>query len=236
MERLLNQLVEKLARAYGDRLVSVILYGSAAVGDHQGRYSDINIFCALSQVTARELADSAAAFAWWRELGNPAPLLMSCREIRESADCFPIEFHDIQERRRLLHGEDVMAGVRVDDRYYRALVEHELRAKLLRLRQKAAGVLDDRTLLLRLMAGSLSTFCVLARHVLRLRGLDAPWTKRDIVERAAEALGVDARAFRTLLDLREERVKPRDIDARALLESYLEEIATVIDAAERPEN
>jgi hypothetical protein len=236
MERLLNQLVDKLAKAYGDRLVSVVLYGSAAVGDHQGRYSDINIFCVLSQVTARELADSESAFAWWRELGNPAPLLMSREEVRNSADCFPIEFHDIRERHRLLHGTDMMADVRLNDRYYRAQVEHELRAKLLRLRQKAAGILNDKTLLLRLMAGSLSTFCVLTRHALRLRGLEAPWPKRDVVERASEVLGLDARPFRTLIDLREERLKARDIDARALFESYLKEIAVVIDAVDRLEN
>ncbi len=37
MDKLLEQLVEKLQKAYGDRLVSVVLYGSAAAGDHHAR-------------------------------------------------------------------------------------------------------------------------------------------------------------------------------------------------------
>ena len=44
----------------------------------------------------------------------------------------------------MLWGEDVIASLDVDRRYYRAQVEHELRSKMLRLRQKASGVLSDR--------------------------------------------------------------------------------------------
>jgi predicted nucleotidyltransferase len=54
MERVLNQLVERLRKTYDDRLVSVVLYGSAAVGDHHGRFSDLNILCVLRLVTSRE--------------------------------------------------------------------------------------------------------------------------------------------------------------------------------------
>ena len=235
MERVLKQLIEKLTQAYGDRLVSVVLYGSAAVGDHHGRYSDINVFCVLKQVSLPELRDSESVFTWWRELGNPAPLLMSESEVHRSTDSFPIEFHDIQERHRLLHGADIVSTLAVDDTFYRAHVEHELRAKLLRLREKAAGVLGDKTLLLRLMADSVSTFCVLTRHVMRLRGMEAPWAKRDIIEQAQDKLGIDGRPFRLLIDLREEKVKPRELDASSLLDSYLKEIDAVIDSVDRLE-
>ena len=44
MERTLKELVDRLTKTYQDRLVSVILYGSAAVGDHHGRFSDLNVF------------------------------------------------------------------------------------------------------------------------------------------------------------------------------------------------
>lgn len=233
MERVLKQLIERLTRAYEERLVSVVLYGSAAVGDHHGRYSDINIFCILTAVTTRELRESEELFKWWRELGNPAPLLMSEGEVRAAADSFPIEFHDIRERHRLLHGADIVSSIEWDDRFYRAHVEHELRSKLLRLRQKAAGVLTDQRLLLRLMADSVSTFCVLTRHALRLRGVDAAWHKREVMEQAGEKLGIDPQPFRLLIDLREEKIKPRELDAAALLESYLKEIHAVIESVDR---
>ncbi len=235
MERVLNQLVERLQKAYGDRLVSVVLYGSAAVGDHHGRYSDINILCVLQQLTPRELGESESIFHWWRELGNPAPLLMSTDEVASSTDCFPIEFHDIQERHRILYGKDVVADLKIDDVFYRAQVEHELRAKLLRLRQKAAGVLSDKTLLLQLLTDSLSTFCVLARHALRLHGVPALWQKREIIQQAQEQFQIDPRPFETLLDLREEKIKPKGLNPVTLLENYMKEIQVVVDAVDRLE-
>ena len=179
-DKLLQQLVEKLVAAHGRSLVSVVLYGSAAGDDHHASYSDLNVFCVLTAVTPRELAASEPVFSWWRKEKQPAPLLMSEHEMRTSTDCFPIEFKDMLERRKVLHGADVVASLEVDEVFYRAQVEHDLRAKLLRLRQKAAGVLSNSELLIRLMADSVSTFCVLARHALRLTGEDAPWSKREI--------------------------------------------------------
>lgn len=170
MERVLEQLVDRLKKAYGDRLKSVILYGSAAAGNHHAKFSDLNVLCALREVTTRELEDSGEIVRWWREQGNPSPLLMSEEEIRDSTDCFPIEFHDIKERHRVLFGEDVTRELVIDTSFYRAQVEHDLLAKLLRLRQKAAGALADKDLMRAMLADSVSTFCVLFRHALLLHG------------------------------------------------------------------
>ncbi|MEX2263702.1 MAG: nucleotidyltransferase domain-containing protein [Bryobacteraceae bacterium] len=233
MERVLNQLLDKLKKAYGDHLVSVVLYGSAAVGDQDRRFSDINVLCVLDRVTPDELAHSDVVFRWWHKMENPAPLLMSEEEVAASADCFPIEFHDIQTQHRLLYGKDVITGLRIDDRHYRAEVEHELRSKLLRLRQKASATLVQNDLLLQLMAESVSTFCVLFRHALRLNGIDAKMVKREVIEQAREAWGLRTEAFETLLDLREGRVRTRRPEAVPLLASYLKEISVAIDAVDR---
>jgi len=229
MQRVLDQLVEKLKKTYQDRLVSLVLYGSAAVGDHHGRFSDLNVLCVLRQVTPRELAESAPVFRWWRELGNPAPLLLSSEELRRSTDCFPIEFHDIRERHRVLYGEDVAAGLAIDDSFYRAQVEHELRAKLLRLRQKAAGVLQDKDLLRSLLTDSFSTFCTLFRHALRLHGAPADFEKRKLLAQVRDSLGVDTEAFERVLELREGKVKPRELDPGALFGQYLATIQAVAE-------
>ena len=83
-------------------------------------------------------------FRWWREKGSPSPLLLTERELATSTDCFAIEFHDIKRHSRVLHGKDVITDLALDDSFYRAQVEHDLRAKLLRLRQKACGMLVRR--------------------------------------------------------------------------------------------
>ena len=40
-----------------------------------------------------------------------------------------MEFHDIKDRHTILFGEDLVASLDIDDRFYRAMVEHELRAQ-----------------------------------------------------------------------------------------------------------
>jgi len=235
MDKLLTQLIAKLRKAYGERLVSVVLYGSAAAGDHHADFSDINILCVLTEISPRELASGEDIFRWWREQGSPSPLLLTEHELATSTDCFAIEFHDIQRRHRLLHGKDVITGLPIDDSFYRAQVEHDLRAKLLRVRQKAGGMLSNPDLLRRMLLDSVSTFCVLFRHALILRGEDAPDLKRDVVERAREVFAIDAAPFEKLLDVREGRLKPRDMDPVLLLTSYLNAISQVIDVVDQIE-
>ncbi len=235
MEKLLSELVEKLQNIYGDRLLSVLLYGSAAAGDYQPKFSDLNVLCVLSRVTPQELGLAEQLFRWWRERGNPSPLLMSEAEMVRSADSFTIEFHDILRHHRLLYGRDLIAGLTVDDAAYRAQVERELRAKLFRLRQKIAGTYSDDDLVRRVLVDSVSTFCVLFRHALALCGHEVPDSKREAVAMAARHFGIDPAPFQTLLDVREERVKPGGIHPVPLSGQYLAAIEAVIEKVDRIE-
>jgi predicted nucleotidyltransferase len=233
MDKMLQNLVGRLEKTFGPSLVSVILYGSAAGGEHDGRFSDLNVLYVLEEVTSREVARAAPIVRWWRDQGFPGPLLLSREEVATSADCFPIEFYDLKARRRVLHGEDVIGQVELDGRHYRAQVEHELRAKLLRLRQKVAGALVDRKVVLDLLAESVATFTILFRHALRLAGVEAQPARRDVLARAAEVFGIDREPFDTLFDLREGRRKPRQVDPSPLFAAYLDQIGRVIAAVDR---
>jgi len=230
MDKVLLQLVERMTKTFGGRLVSIVLYGSAAGGEYDGNYSDLNVLCVLRQITVAELRDSEPVFHWWRGQNNPSPLLLSEEEVRNSTDCFPIEFHDMKERRRVLHGIDVVEPLVIDDSFYRSQVEHELRAKLLRLRQKAAGVMFDDDLLRRLMAESVTTFLMLLRHVLRLAGHDVPFARPGILEQAKAHLGIDPQPFLTLLEWRAAKHAAKSASALQLLEAYLAQIDAAVAA------
>ncbi|MCL4402763.1 MAG: hypothetical protein M1436_08900 [Acidobacteria bacterium] len=229
---MLRKLTENLRAAYGERLISIVLYGSGAAGDRHAAYSDLNILCVLDRITPAEMRASGEVFRWWRKHGNPSPLLLTEQELRSSTDAFAIEFHDIRASRRVLWGQDFFADLEVDDSFYRARVEHELRAKLLRLRQKAAGMMADEAPLRRLLVDSVSVFCVLFRHALLLQGVDPGTRKRDILARAEAAFGIDAAPVTKLLDIREGLVKPRDLHPAAVLPAYLAAISTVIEAVD----
>lgn len=233
MEKLLSQLVEKLQEAYGERLISVVLYGSAASGDYQAKFSGIDILCVFTEIAPRELEAGEEICRWWKESGKSTLLFMEEREVAESADIFAVEFTDIRGCHRLLYGKDVVSSLTIDRQCYRAQVEHDLRANLLRLRRKAAGIIAHPDLLRRLLIDSLSTFCTLFRHALALRGVDAPPKKREIMALAREHFQIASAAFETLLDIREGRIKPRAADPIALLGPYLAGVRDVIARMER---
>jgi hypothetical protein len=228
LQEKLSEMVRRLEAAFGGHLVSVVLYGSAAMDDWHEHSSDINILCVLDQLFRHELAQSEPVFRWWRQQGNPPPLLMSEEELRASTDCFPMEFHDMQEHRRLLYGKDVIQQLNVDRSFYRAQVEHELRAKQIRLRQRAAEVLSRPEQLLNLLIDSVSTFCVLGRHALILSGRQPRWKKREVVEALEQAMNIPFEGANGILTARAAGKRRPNVDALALFDKYLAEMGSLV--------
>jgi hypothetical protein len=153
---------------------------------------------------------------------------MSEEEVHNAADCFPVEYHDMKDRRKMLYGPDVIADVRIDSRFYRAQVEHELRSKLFRLRQQAAAVLSDPEKLFTLCVDSVSTFCMLARHALVLAG-HAKSDRRAVVHQLGETLQMDVSPFNILLDIREDKSGVDPGDPGELFAQYLECIRRLVE-------
>lgn len=228
MQEKLAALVLRMKAAFGDTLVSVILYGSAAAGDYHEQRSDLNILCVLTQITPHELVQSEPVFRWWRQERNPSPLLLTEEEVQSSSDSFPMEFHDIQEHRQVIFGKDVIADLVIDRSFYRAQVEHELRAKLIRLRQKATESLDDAGRLTRLMTDSVSTFCVLGRHALLLAGAPPKWKKLEIAEALEDILRRSFAATRQVLAVRAAPPAKPPQDAGAIFDGYLKEMQALV--------
>lgn len=228
LERILSELVERLKSALADRLVAVILYGSAAVGDWDKENSDLNVLCALDRISPRELLRSEPVVAWWRKQDRPPLLLLTAEEVRTSTDCFAIEFHDMKKFRRVLFGPDLIEDLIVDNRFYRAQVEHELRSKQIRLRQKAAEVLSKPERLAKLLTDSISTFCVLGRHALLLSGNEPRWKKAEVVTGLEVALGRPLPAFNEILAVRESGKPPGGAAVTSLLERYLIETDVLV--------
>lgn len=236
MEQKLSDLVQRLKASFGDRLVAAILYGSAVMDDWHEPTSDLNVLCVMDRLSTQELAQSEPVFRWWREQGNPPPLLLTAEEVRTATDCFPMEFHDMREHRRVLYGSDVIADLEIDRSFYRAQVEHELRAKQIRLRQQAAHVIANREKLLKLMTDSISTFCVLGRHALILSGNPARWKKQEIVAALENVMGRPLKAANEILAIREAGKRSTGSEAASLLGDYLADVDALVrfvDALER---
>lgn len=233
MEKLLVGLVDRLKNAYGDDLVSVVLYGSAATGEFHEKFSDLNVLCVLKTIGLEELEKGEEPVSWWRKQKQPIPLFLSREAVENSHDAFPIEFLDMQMSHRVLYGEDVIAAIEVKTHHHRRQVEHEMRSGLLRLRERYLGLQRSKKEVARLMLDSLPTFSTLFRHALILGGGAAPAKKREIFQAAASRFSISAQPFLTLLEAREGKRKLADEDIRPLFGAYLTEITRMTTAVDK---
>jgi predicted nucleotidyltransferase len=196
----LDELVTQLRAAYRERLASVVLYGSAAGGDHIPNRSDYNVLVLLESIDSTQLnlasavAASAVARAW-RAAGNPPPMTMTVEEWRRSGDIFPMEYADILERNRVLHGPPPFEGISVAPADLRLQLEQQVMGKLLQLRQGALLAGTDGKRQTDLIAASLSTMMVLFRAVLRLHGERPPGDNIATATRVGALGGFDPAPF-----------------------------------------
>src|SRR5918911_2034668 len=155
-----NHLIGDLRATHGDNLASVVLYGSAASGDFVQIESDYNLLIALERITPEDLRLAQAPMREWQRLGHPLPLYFTSRELRDAADVFPIEFHQMRRARVVLYGRDPFESLEISDENLRHQTEYELRSKLLQLRRLYIPASVSVEKLCDLMAESLTSFAV----------------------------------------------------------------------------
>jgi len=229
----LDQLVEKLKQAAGANLSSVVLYGSAAGGHYQPKHSDLNVLCTLDHLDGPALESLRPALLWWTGKGNPHILMFTMDELRCSADVFAIELLDIKARHKVLYGEDCFAGLEVPMDLHRVELEHELRTKLIRLRQAYMEVSGDSARLLALLTDSVSSFLTLFRHALIALGEPVPEHRHEVLDKLSARFQVDVSPFHVVLEIREGKRRAKEIDALAVGRTYLESVRLVADEVDR---
>ncbi len=89
MEDKLQELVDRLKQAQRERLLSVILYGSAAAGEHNEHFSDLNVLCVLTRVTPAELAGRRTDLQMVARAGQSVAALVERRRTAHVHRLFP---------------------------------------------------------------------------------------------------------------------------------------------------
>lgn len=225
----LDELVSQLRAAFGAELRAVVLYGSAAAGEHLPKKSDTNVLVLVESLDANRLLAASATAKAWSDAGNPAPLMLTTSEWQSHADVFPMEYADVLERNRTLFGE-LPANVRVDHEHLRLQLEHEAMGTLLQLRRAALAAGTDGKSQLELLESVSSTVMVILRAVLRLTKQVPPTDNVQLSEQVAALTGADATPFvRVIRHKRgESSAGIRPAEAGALLASYLTSMQALV--------
>jgi predicted nucleotidyltransferase len=232
VEKLLNELIQRLIIVCGDNLKSVILYGSHASGEHSQKNSDYNLLVVFDKVKFSELDQLKKQLKKWVRQDNPVPVLFEKSQFTESVDVFPIEFLDMKDNHKILYGEDPFVDMKVNDKHLRHEIEFELRGKLLKLKQ-GYMMADSNSDVRRLMIRSLSTFLVLFKHVLRLYGQVPPMKRIDALNALADKTGLKPDVFMVVYNIKHGDVKSLKDDPDMLMEEYIGGIEKIIEIVDK---
>ncbi len=232
-----RELAGRLSTLFGEDLISVGLYGSAARGEYRPGASDLNLLVVVRSVDAAMLRRTSTLAREWVNAGNPPPLFFSEAEWRSSADVFPIEYSDIADAHMVLHGSDPFAEVEVKWEHLRHMCEHQLKVGKLSLRERyllSAGEAEE---IGGLLTGSVSTFLTLFRAMLRLAGIRPASAPADVVRAVAGMAGFDPAPFLRVLEVRGDASSFRPSADDEVVTGYLAGVTRCsvwLDALPRP--
>lgn len=195
-----EKVAAQIANDLGENLKSVLLFGTAIRGGYALAHQEVNIMVMVEDASTRAIRPIEKPLAAWVKKGNAAPLIFGRSEWEGSTDVFPIEIEDMREAHTLVAGTDPFEGVVTNRDDLRHELEREVRGKLLQLRAQHAALAPNGGALTRLLIDSASTFFVLMRALVRLEGQTPEAKPARLVEQAAGIAGLDAGAFRWVVD------------------------------------
>lgn len=181
----------ELSSRLGERLHSVVLYGSAARDEFVDARSDINLLVLLDRIDPGALRRLSEASAQWGEKRINA-MLLEDREWTRASDAFAVEVMDMKDARVVLHGTDPVENLSIDWADARLQAERELRGRIITLHNGMVRHADQPAELGALLVAALPSFATYLRTALRLSDRPAPSTLREVIEggtRLVEASG-----------------------------------------------
>lgn len=203
-KKTLQSFVQGLKSVYPEELVSLILYGSAASGEFVDRHSNLNLLVVLKNTDLGVIKKSSKLVRKFKLINA---LFLSEDYINTSLDIFPIEFLDMQENYFLLYGKDVLKDIQIDMRNLRFQCEHELKAKLLKLKQAYLSFNNDKRLLSSLLFASFTSVLHILRNVLRIKGKKPAYLKQEVLQELASELKIDINVWEKILSAKNKKIK-----------------------------
>jgi hypothetical protein len=209
---------------YGDDLVSIILYGSAAGKDYKSGRSDINFMIVLSEKGIIDPERSFVVVKKWKKKNVAIPLFLTADYIETSTDVYPIEYLNFQRRYVLVYGRDMLKGLSFKKEDLRLQAEREIKGKSLILRSVYLESAGKKAALMNIIDHSLHAFMAIFNALLTLKDIEASEDKRSLITETCRAYGLENLIFMKLLNVRERRIKPDEKELNIIFKDYMNEI------------
>lgn len=131
----LESLKQALVDSFGDRLVAIIKYGShvSIDSDQPPQPGKIRVLIVVDQLDASHWERVSTAFENIKGRATIAPMLMTRNDLHASTDVFPITFIEMQRQYEVIHGDDVLKDLKIQQAHLRLRCEQELKNLSLRM-------------------------------------------------------------------------------------------------------
>lgn len=220
---------------YGDDLISVLMYGSAAAGEYRPGSSDINFMIVLTEDGIDHLDRVFDAVGKWRKSSAAIPLFITQGYLETSLDVFPIEYLNFRMNHVLLYGKDILEALVIKPELLRLQCERELKGKLLLLREAFVGTEGEGGRLRDVVSESLPAMVATFRALLYLKGREGRGDNASILRETCGLFGISHGVFQDLLGIREGGVKRGDRELLALFKAYVGEVRRLSNLVDQME-
>lgn len=233
MDKILNELIDNLKKIFEKRLSSVFLYGSCAVEDCSRTFPDLNLIVIIENLKADDLKKSHPFVKKFAQKGKYLPIFMDKEEWFDSCDVYAIECADIQDRHKILYGEDLVNNLGVEKSDLRFQCEQETKSLLIRLRQTYVGHAQDKKAVKEIIKLSSKTFVVIFRTILRLLDEKVPITHSSVVKLFSEkikthGIDFDYELFSKVLEFRKNKRAIQDKELDYTIEKLIDTTNSIL--------
>lgn len=232
-----EELVQPLEEALGDRLRTVLVFGSAVPylgAPEVPLLANVNLLVLVDGFDL-EVAEALRRVMAPRDNQDWAVTLAAWGELPELARVFPLEVAALRRSRCLLHGSDPLGGVHPREQSLETQVRFEVLSKRQALRnillQRAPSEPEVGEVLLDMA----QAYLPLARGLLRARGIRLEALEEVLawLQRHAGLGAAGAEALRDLQATREDRRRPASGEKRTILEAWLQAWDCLVDLPRR---
>lgn len=223
---------EEMLELHGEKIISMLIYGSATGRDFNPRSSDVNMLVIFDMLDFSELKKSLKLISRGIQQRITAPLFLTRRHLETSTDTFPIEFLEMKENHLLIYGEDVVSGLKINSKHIRLQCEQQLKGKLIRLRQAYLEIGLKKRGMEVLLKESFASLIPVFRNMLRLKGKEPPVEKEAIIGELSKEFAVDGDLFLALLRDKQNDEKIGSQNTESFFERYIEEIRKLAKASD----
>ncbi|MEA3328461.1 MAG: hypothetical protein U9Q08_01790 [Candidatus Omnitrophota bacterium] len=216
--------LEQILSLHQANICSIVIYGSAAGKDFIHKRSDVNILIIVNKLDFSDLKKSLKLISGGIKKRIVAPLFLTREHMETSGDVFPVEFLEMKENHILVYGEDILSGLEVDSKNLRLQCEHQIKGKLIRIRQAYLEIGLKRKGMEALLKQSLASLIPIFRNLIRLKDKTPALGKEEILTQLSDEFNVDKDIFLAILRDKSNDEKIASQDVEVFLKKYIDQI------------